>query len=121
MLTVDYDDVRGLVRLSDKGFYSPQDEAIAASAARPALAMCRATTGDLKLLVICDAQVQKPEVMEAAAKRSMGLHGRDRAAYVFPTSLAKMQGSRFFNGPNTKCFLSENAAVTWLLAEREGR
>ena len=119
MLTVDYDIRLGIVRLAGKGFYSLADEEMAAQQVKEAAANCKAASGDLKLLIICDAQVQRPEVMEVAAKRCENLIGlRDRAAFVFETSLAKMQASRYFRGTKQKCFISENAAITWLLADR---
>lgn len=118
MLQISYDAVLGIVRFSGKGFYSLDDERNAARSARDAISRCRAINDDVRILVHGDSQVQKPEVLDAALQRYNEL-GRphDRIAFVFESSLAKLQAARYFNVANRQCFISENAAIAWLRAD----
>lgn len=119
MLQTRYDPELGIVRLSGKGFFSLEDEQEAANSAREAIAACRKIHGDVKILVECDSQVQRPEVLAAAFQRCDQLERpHDRVAFLFESSLAKLQAGRFFNIANRQCFISEGAAITWLLADR---
>jgi hypothetical protein len=119
MISVAYDERLGVVRVGGSGFLSVSDEAKAAAAAAEAMARCRAEHGDLKVLVDCSSYVQDPAVMEAAkGRRHIATERYDRIAFVFTTSLAKMQASRYFRAANRQCFVSEHAALTWLLADR---
>lgn len=76
----------------------------------------------MKMLVVTDGQVQSAEAMKlVGTQRARTASPYDRRAFVLPTSLQKLQVSRIFNSPIEQCFVSEGAAITWLLADRANR
>ncbi len=119
-VSVKYDRSAGIVRVTGDGYFSHDDEQKAARVAQTAIAQCRAEHNDLKVLIVCASMVQDADVMQSAANREAATTGpRDRVAFLCENSLTKLQASRIFKGEKCQCFLSENAAVTWLLANRE--
>lgn len=122
MFSIVYDASLGLIRCRIEGFFSDREISSVISATRQAKATCRRLHGDVKMLVTTDGQVQSPESMKAVAEqRGAQVSRYDRRAFVLPSSLQKMQVSRIFDLEHEKLFVSEQAAITWLLADRAYR
>lgn len=121
MYSLEYDEDHGLIRCAVSRHFSVEDVERQAVLAAQALDRCRARHGDLKILSIIDSAIQDGEVMVAAQRtRAAILTGPyDRMAFVFRSSLAKQQMGGFFESTKEKAFVSENAAITWLLADRQ--
>jgi hypothetical protein len=119
MFAVEYDETLGIVRCRVRKPFSVFSVQSAAEQAKAAINRCRAENGDVKALVVCDTEVQHGEVMDASVRQRAKMSGQfDRMAFIFPSSVAKAEVSQYFNPDREKAFLSENAAITWLLADR---
>jgi hypothetical protein len=120
MFTVDYDEAAGVVRCSCQGFLTLEDVQHYEMQVQDAVARCRRKEGDVRMLVLSlDAVVQSVEVAERArAGMSWMTSPHDRLAVVVASSLARLQADRMFESTRQRAFVSEVAAMEWLLADR---
>ncbi|MGY2733788.1 hypothetical protein [Sphingomonas sp. UYP23] len=122
MFSVEFDRTAGIIRCRIEGFLLSDQVNSIIQATKLAKETCKHLHGDMKMLVVTDGQVQSVEAMKTVAvQRADKISIYDRRAFVLPTSLQKLQVSRTFNLPTEQCFISEKAAITWLLADREHR
>lgn len=108
----------GFVHVATAGFWSEAD-------ASRYIAELRRHTDDLRSrhgfsLVLVDGRntvVQSAKVMELVAdiQSVLIVDPRDRAAYVVPNSLAKLQAQRLSTTDQLKVFTSPDEARTWVL------
>ena len=120
--SVEFDQAVGIIRCHIEGFLSDSQVKSIIAATKIAKESCERLHGDMKMLVVTDGQVQSMEAMKmVGAQRAKIASPYDRRAFVLPTSLQKLQVSRIFNSPIEQWFVSEKAAITWLLADRENR
>ncbi len=122
MYSVEYDKTCGIIRCRIDGFLSDNEVGLIIAPTGAAKETCKRLHGDMKMLVTSDGQVQSMEIMKMVAnQRASDVGIYDPRAFVLPTSLQKLQVGRVFNLSTEKHFISENAAIMWLLANRENR
>jgi len=116
MYSVTYDPEAGIIRMAVSGFWEVGMVDDLAAELKPALALARASCG--QVLVLSDARdfpVQSAEVGMAFGKLEMETGPlRDRMAMVVGSTLAKMQGQRAVAGSVTAFFTSVDEAEAWL-------
>lgn len=124
MFELRYDAALGLLRGRVRTGFSVADVQEESARALAAIERCRAEHGDVKMLIVSDREMPlDPQVVrEAQRARAAILTGPyDRIALVFPTSLFKAAMAQSLESEKEKAFLSENAALTWLMADRLAR
>lgn len=119
MFTFELDNKAGIVRSHLAGFWSADEAERYVAELLAHAPVARARYGHLKFLV--DARELPVQPAEVSA-RLVGLDAKllhepgDRFACVVATSLLKIQAQRTLTMDAGKIFVSENAALTWLLA-----
>jgi hypothetical protein len=121
VFTVDYDEATGLISCSCGGFLTVADVRAYQAASLAAIERARAAFGHVKMVIASpDAMVQSAEVMKEVGQSMWPMTDpRDRMAVIVASSLAKIQASRTFTDDRIQAFLSESAALTWLMADRQ--
>lgn len=120
MFTVTYEEQNGLVRCTCSGFLTIEDVRAYHAESLKAIARARSAFGHVKMIVqSVDSQVQSPEVMkEVEATMWPMTDPHDRLAVIVSSSLSKMQFSRTIQSPQVQAFLSDSAALLWVMADR---
>ena len=118
---VEYDKRNGIIHCSCSGFLLVGDVDDYHAAVLAAMAEARRDRGFVKMIVISiDSRVQSGEVMERALQLLWPMaHPNDRMALIVDSSLAKLLASRLMDTDQRKAFLSESAALTWLMADQQ--
>lgn len=121
MFDVAYDPLTGLITCTVSGFLTLEDVRVHMHILRTAMDRARRARSHVRILVLAyDLPVQKSEVAEKGRwirQQTLALKQGDRMAYVFSSSLTKMQATRTFDLDHTRAFLSEPEARGWLMAD----
>lgn len=119
MFVFDLEAKSQIVRCRTTGFWSMNDAKQFVDAFRTAIQQGRSQFGHLKILIDSrDMPVQDPVVNNTffGLDRQFMNYPEDRFAILVSSSLLKIQAQRAITMDQSKVFISDSAARTWLLA-----
>lgn len=126
MFEVSYDAAEGLITCISAGFHRIEEVGEHIRILRSVVECSKREINCARILVLTrKSVVQSTEVIEAASRalrETLAAIGpADRIAFVFSSSLPRMQASRNFDPERARTFLSEQEARTWLMEDRDRR
>ncbi|MBV9842263.1 MAG: hypothetical protein JOY99_12185 [Sphingomonadaceae bacterium] len=117
MITIEFDELKCIVRVTSSGMISINEAKRFAQQINNIAEKARRACGRVRILVKADGTIQQSAVVDVFSGMDRPVkHPTDRMAVIVSSSLAKIQARRGFKSDLEQAFLSEGAALKWLSA-----